>query len=383
MKIALITDAWQPQVNGVVRTWQQVIALTQPMGYQWNVIHPGLFRNMPAPRYPEIRLALMPGRKMARLLDETQPQAIHIATEGPLGLAGRRYCIRRRLPFTSSYHTQYPLYLRRYYGIPERYTYRFMRWFHAPARATLVPTPSLCRELEHHGFRNLVTWTRGVDCELFHPIADAQIPNLNFRGQGRCASGGRGRPIFLYAGRIAAEKNIEAFLTLDLPGSKVIVGDGPHRRTLENRFPQAYFVGYKFGRELVEHYAAADVFVFPSRTDTFGIVLLEANACGLPVAAFPVTGPIDVVAPGRSGCLNHDLRAACLGALRLDRRAAVEHARQFTWQRCVQIALDHIALLPGSTSTGSATQPRSVRAPLHLEPTVAAARACDELCGGV
>jgi len=340
MKLTLVTDAWKPQVNGVVRTWSQVMLETEKLGHAWRVIHPGLFRTLAAPKYPEIKLALFPGRRVAQLLDAQQPDAIHIATEGPLGAAARRYCLRRRLPFTTSYHTQFPLYLKQYFRVPTAWSYRFMRRFHAPARATLVPTASLTRELEHHNFRNLITWTRGVDTHLFHPTPRAErseapdSPKLFHHLP---------RPIFLYAGRVAAEKNIEAFLALDLPGGKVVVGDGPIRAALQRKYPDVHFAGYRFGEDLVAHYAAADVFVFPSKTDTFGVVLLEAGACGLPVAAYPVTGPIDVVAPGRSGCLDKDLRAACLGALRLSRDAAVQHARHFTWQRCADIALKHFA----------------------------------------
>lgn len=333
MKIVLITDAWQPQVNGVVRTWSAVIEQTQQLGHEWLVIHPGLFRTFAAPKYPEIRLAIRPSRKLAQLLDDFVPDAIHISTEGPLGMAGRRLCVKRKLPFSTSYHTQFPLYMKQYFGIPQSLSYRFMRWFHGPASATLVPTASMTRELENQGLKRLVTWTRGVDTKRFTPAVNARIPGLKKDD----------RPIFLYAGRVAHEKNIEAFLKLDLPGQKVVVGDGPIREGLERKYPDVYFAGYKFGPELAEHYAAADVFVFPSKTDTFGIVLLEAGACGLPVAAYPVTGPIDVVNQGVSGYVHEDLRVACLEALKLKRQDAVAHARQFTWARCAQVAMDHFA----------------------------------------
>jgi len=329
MKIALITDAWLPQVNGVVRTWSTVIEQSGQWGCQWLVIHPELFKTIQAPKYPEIQLALRPGPTMARLLDDFNPQAVHIATEGPLGLAGRRLCLKRRWRFTTSYHTQFPLYLKQYFKIPRRLSYAYLRWFHRPSAAVLVPTASMTRELEQHGMRHLVTWTRGVDTTRFHPIADAAIPGL---------PEGKDRPIFLYAGRVAHEKNIEAFLSLDLPGCKAVVGDGPAKASLEAKYPDVYFAGYQFGDDLTRHYAAADVFVFPSKTDTFGVVLLEAGACGLPCAAYPVTGPIDVVKPGVSGALNDDLRTACLEALKIPRASAIAYASQFTWERCARQA---------------------------------------------
>lgn len=326
MNIALITDAWQPQVNGVVRTWQQVIARIEADGHTVTVIHPGLFRTFCAPKYPEINLAILPGRRVRHMLDELEPDAIHIATEGPLGIAARRYCARRRLPFTTSYHTKFPQYLKSYFRIPESWTYRFMRWFHNPAGTTLVPTQSCVDELVDHGLTGLLTWSRGVDVQQFKPEPRDALEHLP-------------RPVFLYAGRVAVEKNIEAFLKLDLPGSKVVVGDGPIREELAKQYPSVYWAGYQFGDDLARHYASADVFVFPSRTDTFGVVMLEAGACGLPVAAYPVTGPIDVVRQGITGVLDDDLRAACLGAAELDRRDCIAFARMCTWERTAGTAL--------------------------------------------
>ncbi len=346
MKIALITDAWLPQVNGVVRTWSAVIDQSQPWGYQWTVLHPGLFKTVAAPRYPEIRLALRPRPTLCRLLDACQPDAVHISTEGPLGLAARRVCIDRGWAFTTSYHTQFPLYMRQYFGVPQCISYRFMRWFHGPSSAILVPTASMAKELQAHGMKNLVTWTRGVDTSRFSPMPGATIPNL---------ANPMRKPIFLYAGRVAHEKNIEAFLALDLPGLKVVVGDGPIRESLQRKHPRVHFAGYQFGPDLARHYAAADVFVFPSKTDTFGIVLLEAGASGLPVAAYPVTGPIDVVQPGVSGALNDDLRTACLEALEIPRESAIAHARQFTWARCARQAIDHFAPIHHIQPRGLAT----------------------------
>lgn len=345
MKIVLVTDAWLPQVNGVVRTWGHVIDKSTQMGHQWLVIHPGLFKTFKAPKYPEIQLAMRPGPKLRQLLDEFEPDVIHIATEGPLGMKARRLCLKRKWPFTTSYHTQFPMYMKQYFGIPESLSWKFIRWFHKPASATLVPTASMVRELESHGFDSLVTWTRGVDTQLFRPVEGATIAGVTdvLDSKGVCER----RPVFIYAGRVAPEKNLEAFLDLDLPGTKVIVGDGPALEALKRKYPDVHFAGYQFGEDLVRHYAAADVFVFPSRSDTFGIVLLEAGACGLPVAAYPVTGPIDVVAQGKSGCLNEDLKAACMGALKLSRADAQAHASQFTWERCATMALDIFRLLPG------------------------------------
>jgi glycosyltransferase involved in cell wall biosynthesis len=263
------------------------------------------------------------------MLDNQRPQAVHIATEGPLGLAGRRYSRRNRLPFTTSLHTKFAEYLRVYAFIPEAVTYRLMRWFHGAAERTLVPTRSVKEELETRGFSNIVQWTRGVDTNLFRPreVAFYDLP----------------RPIFLYAGRVAAEKNIEAFLSLELPGSKVVVGDGPGKPNLERSYPEVHWAGFRFGEDLARHYAGADVFVFPSLTDTYGVVMLEAMACGLPVAAYPVTGPIDVVQPGLTGVLDEDLREACLGALDLGPSACRGFAELNSWRRCAEMLFDNLA----------------------------------------
>jgi glycosyltransferase involved in cell wall biosynthesis len=327
-RISLVTDAWLPQVNGVTTTWTHVVAELETSGHEVQVVSPDRFRTVPCPRYPEIRLALAWFGAM-RLLSSRHPHAVHIATEGPLGLACRAHCRRAGIPFTTSFHTRFPEYLRAYARIPERVTYRLLRWFHDAATRTLVPTPTLKAELEAWGFRNIECWTRGVDTGLFRPRAESFYPLP--------------RPIFLYAGRVAVEKNLEAFLALDLPGSKVVVGDGPARAALERRFPLVHWAGFRFGEELAQHYAGADVFVFPSRTDTFGIVMLEANACGLPVAAFPVPGPVDLVVNGRNGILHHDLRAACLEALAVDRRRCREWSQQHSWRRCADLLLASLA----------------------------------------
>ncbi|UFN47139.1 glycosyltransferase family 1 protein [Roseomonas sp. OT10] len=320
-RIVIVTDAWTPQVNGVVRTLSTVAGHLRRRGDAVEVIGPDRFRTLPLPGYPGIRLAVAPRRRLARMLDGIAPQAVHIATEGPLGWAARRLCLERGWPFTTSFHTKFPDYLWARARVPLAWSWAMLRRFHAPAVATLVATPSLQRELEAQGFHGLRRWTRGVDLERFRP-------------EPRDPWEGLPRPVFLSVGRVAVEKNLEAFLSLDLPGSKVVVGDGPQRAALAARFPGAVFVGQRQGGSLAASYAGADVFVFPSRTDTFGLVLLEALASGTPVAAYPVTGPLDVLggAGERVGLLHEDLRAACLGALEADRGACRRHALRWSWE---------------------------------------------------
>ena len=330
MRIALATDAWSPQTNGVVRTLAITVAELERAGHAVEVLHPSLFRTVPCPSYAEIRLALLPYRELARRLARFAPDAVHIATEGPLGVAARRWCRRHGQPFTTSYHTQFPEYVRARAPVPLALTYAHLRRFHGAAARTLVATPSMRRQLEERGFLNLAIWSRGVDTALFRP-----------RQRGRL---GLPRPLWLYFGRVAVEKGIEDFLELDVPGSKLVVGGGPAEKELRVRYPQAVFTGFRYGEELAGLVAEADVFVFPSRTDTFGLVLLEAMACGVPVAAYPVTGPIDVVVNGVTGVLDHDLRAAALGALRLDRVACRSHAEGFTWLAATQQFLAHLAV---------------------------------------
>jgi glycosyltransferase involved in cell wall biosynthesis len=319
MKLAIVTDAWSPQVNGVVTTLAHTRRCLEAAGHSVWVESPSGYRTLPCPTYPEIRLALCPARRLRRSLERFAPDAIHIATEGPLGLAASGFCRRRGLAFTTSYHTQFPQYVRKRVPIPESLSYAFLRRHHGAARRTLVGTPHQRDDLVQHGFSNVVLWSRGVDTDVFTPGARGGIAAA--------------RPIFLYAGRVAIEKNLEAFLDLDLPGSKVIVGGGPDSSKLAKRYPDAHFVGYKFGRELAAYMSAADVFVFPSRTDTFGIVMLEAMACGTPIAAYPVTGPIDVVEDGVTGVLDENLGTSARKALQLDRRACRNAALQRTWQR--------------------------------------------------
>jgi glycosyltransferase involved in cell wall biosynthesis len=316
MKIVIVTDAWEPQVNGVVRTLKQTYNHLIAMGHDVFLLTPEGHYTIPCPSYPSIPLALFPGRKIARDLKVINADAVHIATEGPLGMAARRW-------FTTSYHTQFPEYVRLRLPIPLSWTYAWFRCFHNKAVHTLVPTESQKLLLKLHGFNNVHVWGRGVDTSIFTPNNPQQ---LDFP-----------RPIALNMGRVAIEKNIEAFLSLDLPGSKVVVGDGPDLDMLKKKYPEVFFTGAKFGEELASWVAAADVFVFPSKTDTFGLVLLEALACGVPVAAYPVTGPNDVIEHGRVGYLDDDLKTAVLNALQLNSVDCIYFAKQLSWKVCTQV----------------------------------------------
>lgn len=322
MKIVIVTDAWAPQVNGVVTTLTRTSETLRGFGHEVSVIHPGGFRTFPCPSYPEIRLAFRPFSGVARRLEELGPDRIHIATEGPLGLAARRYCVRKRLRFTTSYHTQFPQYLRARVPVPLAVSFAFLRWFHGGAARTMVATERQRDELRAWQFRNLGAWTRGVDTQLFRPGDPEALAEP--------------RPIWIYTGRVAVEKSIEDFLALDLPGTKYVVGDGPERGRLARQYPSARFTGYRFGADLAALLAAADVFVFPSRTDTFGVVMLEAMACGVPVAAYPVTGPVDVVEQGVTGVLDDDLGRAAIAALKLDRSACRSAAMACSWERATE-----------------------------------------------
>jgi len=332
LRVLIISDAWHPQVNGVVRTLSTLVDELTLMGHKAEVIGPDRFTSIPCPTYPEIRLALLPRRRLAKLIASFMPAAIHIATEGPLGIAARAYCRRHGLPFTTAFHTKFAEYLYARTRVPTRLTYSWLRNFHNTGAGTMVATRSLAEDLSARGFTRLKAWTRGVDLSLFRPHDPTQGPRLDW---------GLPRPIFLYVGRVAVEKNIGAFLDLDLPGSKVVVGDGPQRAALEQRYPRVHFTGARFGADLAAAYAGGDAFVFPSRTDTFGLVLLESLACGTPVAAYPVTGPRDVVVPG-VGALDEDLRAAALRALDCDRAACRAHAETFSWQACTQLFLHNL-----------------------------------------
>jgi glycosyltransferase involved in cell wall biosynthesis len=322
MRIVTVTDAWHPQVNGVVRTIEATNRELDRAGHATEVVTPQDFASVPCPGYAEIRLSLLPYRgvrhKLDRILASHTDVAIHIATEGPLGHAARSYCLARSLPFTTAYHTRFPQYLKAMFGVPERWTYAFLRYFHGPAAKVMAPTHTVARELRDHGLANVALWTRGVDVDVFRPY-DSQPQDMK-------------RPVFLYVGRVSVEKNIQAFLALDLPGTKVVAGIGPELEALRKRFPEVRFVGVLDPENLARLYSAADVFVFPSRTDTFGLVMLEALACGTPVAAFPVQGPIDVVGGSGVAVLDEDLRKAALHALRIDRTRGGAHAEQYSWR---------------------------------------------------
>ena len=328
MRLLLVTDAWIPQINGVVVTLRNTIACLERGGTDVRVLSPEGFRTIPMPTYPEIPLALLPGRAVGRRFREVDPDAIHIATEGPLGIAARDYCVAEGLSFTTAYHTCFPEYVRPRFGVPLAWTYAWLRHFHRPSSAVLVGTDTIRSLLEQRGFENVADWSRGVDLDLFHPRRERfqEYPG----------------PVFTYVGRVAVEKNLPAFLRLDLPGTKLVVGDGPARAALQRRFPAAVFVGAKTGMELASYYQRSDVFVFPSRTDTFGLVLLEAMACGTPVAAFPVRGPIDVVKDPSAGILNEDLREAALTALGLDRDDVRRYAERYSWERSTRQFASHL-----------------------------------------
>jgi glycosyltransferase involved in cell wall biosynthesis len=318
----MATDAWAPQVSGVVTTMVNTSELVREMGHEVLMVTPEGFRTLPCPGYAEIRLAVKPKRRVFRMLDEFRPDAVHIATEGPLGMSARRWCLRNGVPFASSYHTQFPEYIRLRAPIPLRWTYAWLRRFHRPAHTTLVRTKTQKRLLKERGFAHLKVWPGAVDTNLFRP-----------RGKEALALP---RPISMYMGRVAVEKGLEAFLDLELPGSQVVIGGGPDLEKLQRRYPNAHFYGPKFGEELARLVSAADVFVFPSRTDTLGLVMLEAMACGIPVAAFPVPGPIDVIQEGSTGAMDEDLEAAVYRALSLDGEACIEFAQYHSWQRSVE-----------------------------------------------
>lgn len=341
MRILIVSDAWLPQINGVVRTLCAVRDALTARGHVVEVVAPGRFRTVPCPTYPEIRLALWPWPGVRRMIEAFAPDAIHIATEGPLGFAARSYCVRRGLPFTTAFHTKFPEYVHARGRIPVSWGYAFMRWFHRPSCGVMVATGSLRRALEARGFGNIRTWTRGVDVALFRPCP---APLLDAP-----------RPIWMFVGRIAVEKNIEAFLALELPGTKFVVGDGPMLESLRRRHPEVRFTGAKLGEELAAHVASADVFVFPSLTDTFGLVLLEALACGVPVAAYPVTGPLDLIDGTGVGVLDHDLGRAARAALRIPATRCRAFAEGYSWDACARMFLDNLAPIPKAPHGRAAT----------------------------
>jgi len=328
MRVLIATDAWPPQVNGVVRTLLSLQRAARGLGVEIEFLSPDGFRTVPVPTYPGLRLAIPSRRRITERIEATRPDAIHIATEGPIGHSVRAYCRRRGRPFTTSYTTRFPEYISARAPIPESLIYAALRRFHGAASVTMVATPSLMSELRERGFPNLGMWTRGVDTEQFRPD--------------RAIDPGFARPIFACLGRVAVEKNLDAFLSLDLPGTKVVIGKGPMEDELKRRYPQAKFLGQLENGTLAAHLAAADVFVFPSLTDTFGVVQLEALASGVPIAAFPVTGPKDVVADNPIGVLSEDLRAACLGALQISREACREFALRYSWENSARQFIGHV-----------------------------------------
>jgi glycosyltransferase involved in cell wall biosynthesis len=340
VRILIVSDAWFPQVNGVVRTLSTLRRVLKAEGHEVVMLTPDLVWTVPFPGIADLNLAVWPGPYIRQVLTRLRPHAIHIATEGPLGWAARRECLRRGLPFTTAYHTKFPEYLYARAAIPERFTYKLMRRFHGPSRAVMVPTPSVLAQLERRGFPNLCLWSRGVDTDLFRPMPGEPSNHP--------------RPVSLYVGRVAPEKNLDAFLSLDLPGTKVVVGDGPLLEPYRRRYPFVQFLGERFGVDLARAYSDSDVFVFPSRTDTFGLVLVEAMACGTPVAAFPVRGPIDVVKDPAAGILDNDLGAAALAALALDRDKVRRYGERFSWEHCSRQFVS--SLVPSRTVEPSLAQ---------------------------
>jgi glycosyltransferase involved in cell wall biosynthesis len=318
MKLLIVTDAWHPQINGVVRSLSEIAKRAPDFGVETAFLTPEGFSSVAMPGYAEIRLALATPSQIAQRIKAIAPDCVHIATEGPLGILARRWCMRNARKFTTSYHTRFPEYLSARLPVPSWPLAALLRLFHGASCGTMVSTPSLENELSGQGYCNLMRWSRGVDAELFHPAKAQRLPFA--------------RPIFLYAGRVAVEKNIDAFLSLDLPGSKVVVGDGPLRASLAAKYPDVHFTGAQEKDALATLYASADVFVFPSITDTFGVVMLEALASGVPVAALPVAGPQDVIGQSKTGVLDHDLRRAALAALSIPRNLCRKYALQFSWQ---------------------------------------------------
>jgi len=327
MRVLVATDAWHPQVNGVVRTYERLAVEASKLGFEIVFLTPSEFRTLPCPTYPEIRLSLASPRAIASRIEQARPNFIHIATEGPIGLMTRHYCRKRKWPFTTSYHTRFPEYVSARLPIPESWCYAMQRRFHNSGTGIFVATPSVESELRSRGFERMMRWSRGVDTELFRPR------DVRLFGE---------EPVFLYVGRIAVEKNIKAFLDLDLPGRKVLVGSGPQAASLERAYPDALFTGPKQGQDLALAYASADVFAFPSLTDTFGLVLLEALASGVPVGAFPVSGPKDVITDPAAGVLSWDLKSALLEALTLDPEAARAHALQYSWENSARQFIDNV-----------------------------------------
>ncbi|MBX9913318.1 MAG: glycosyltransferase family 1 protein [Pseudomonadaceae bacterium] len=332
MRVLIVSDAWTPQVNGVVTSVQALIAELRGLGHQVKLLSPDNFRSIACPTYPEISLVWNLWQ-VGKAIRDFAPDMVHLATEGPLGWAARRWLQKRQLAFTTAIHTRFPEYLSaRWPWLPLSWGYAWLRAFHRPSQAVLVSTERMRTEFASWGFINVQLWHKGVDTRLFYPCPQREAP---------------AQPIFLYVGRLSAEKNIQAFLDLQLPGELRVVGDGPLRSTLQAAYPQASFLGYLHGQALAQAYRAASVLVFPSLTDTYGLVMLEALACGTPVAAFPVAGPLDVLQEGLTGVLATDLQRACLAALQLDRDDCAEQAKRQSWRASAQVFLAHQCLLDG------------------------------------
>lgn len=363
MRVLIASDAWEPQINGVVRTIQEIIRYAPGLGMEIGLVTPDLFPNVPMPGYSEIRLAITTPRAVRKRIEAFQPDVVHIATEGPIGSAARTSALRLGLPITTAYHTRFPEYLRARLPVPVDITYAALRRFHNAADGVMVATKSLEDDLASHGFRNLMRWTRGVDLSRFRPRETDLATHP--------------RPIFLYVGRVAVEKNLEALLSLDLPGTTMIVGDGPAREELQARYPKAVFTGAKVGEDLAEAFRQADVFVFPSRTDTFGVVILEALASGLPVAAYPVMGPIDILEGTGAGICSEDLRAAAIGCLDIPRGRATELAKLYTWEASIRqfrdqngVAIAAHAARMADDAAAEKPRRRITRWPAMLRPVV-------------
>jgi glycosyltransferase involved in cell wall biosynthesis len=350
MRIVIVTDAWLPQTNGVVSTLRQTISCLEWFGHEVFLVTPRMFRSIPCPTYPEIRLSLFPYRKLAARVSEFKPEALHIATEGPLGFAARRFCVSRGLSFTTSYHTQFPQYLRARFPMPTSLSYKALRWFHGAATHCMVSTATVRKQLADQGFCNLAGWQRGVDTELFRPRPKdfLELP----------------RPIAAYVGRVAIEKNIDAFLAMPWAGTKLVIGDGPELPRLKAQYPDAVYAGFRFGEDLARHIAASDVMVFPSLTDTFGLVNLEAMACGVPVAAYPVAGPIDVVEDGITGSLDADLGRAAVRALAIDPEACRERALRSGWEVCSREFESNLVRCQGQRATRALRAMPGMRQPV-------------------
>ena len=333
VRLLIVTDAWDPQVNGVVRTLKMTRRELVDMGHTVEILSPRAFRAVPCPTYPEIELAVTTRARVARRIDAFAPDCLHIATEGPLGWHARAIARRRGWPHTSAYHTQFPEYVHARARLPLSWTYGLLRRFHGSSRAVMAPTPVIVATLAARGFANVRLWSRGVDLATFDPHGE-HLPT-------------DGRPVFLYVGRLAVEKNVTAFLDLDLPGEKWVAGDGPDAARLRRLYPQARWLGVLQAPQLAALYRTADVFVFPSRTDTFGLVMLEALACGTPVAAYPVAGPLDVIGTSGAGALDEDLRRACLRALDIPRQLARQHAERFSWRAAAEQFASHLHPIHG------------------------------------